>query len=84
MIGNTAGATPASAPSHIIPHGPHGLIEQNIQKSQYIRTANTESIYVVTHNIMCMIAIIAISHDSAATEAAAVNVQPFKGESVCQ
>ena len=42
-----------------------------------------------------MIAIIATSHDSAATEAAAVyaehntfhsplNVQPFKGESVCR
>ena len=52
MIGNTAGATPGSAPLHIIAHGPHGLSQQSIQKSQYIRTANTESIYVVNRNIL--------------------------------
>ena len=59
--------------------------------------ANTENICVVTRTscIMRMIAIIAASHDSAATEAAAVyakhstfhsslNVQPFEAESVCR
>ena len=47
MIGNTAGATPASTPLHIIAHGPHGLSQQRIRTR-----ANTESVYTVTRNIL--------------------------------